>query len=491
MPRRRTMRLMISRQAFLRGAAGALAGSALYGISPGIRGPRAWAEPTGAWSSLASSIGGKVLLPADGASFTTAKQVFNSNYNAATPAAVVVVTSPSDVAKAVAFAAANKLKIAPRGGGHSYTGASTANGAMVLDLRGLPGGVNVDSVAGTVTVPAATNLYAVQQALASAGRAIPTGSCPTVGTAGLTLGGGMGADSRHAGLACDALRSATVVLPSGETVTASAEDHPDLFWALRGGGGGNFGVTTSLTFSTFPVADSDVVRVDFAPAAGAQVLTGWQTWLAAADRNTWGLVDLSVSGTEGNCHVLATCPAGSGQAVAQAITNAVGAQPTATERKTMTHLDLVMYLAGGSATSSPRGFVAGSDVIGTMNSTAAQAIVAALGKWPPAGGRASVIVDTLSGAVGDVEPADSAFPWRRHAAVAQWYVENGSGQTSTASTWVATAHTTVQQVSAGGYVNYLEPNTPASRYFGANLARLASVRQQYDPNGLMYSGLSF
>lgn len=486
MPRRLTMRLMISRQAFLRGAAGALAGSALFGVSR----PQAWAEPTGAWSSLASSIGGKVLLPADGAAFTTGKQVFNSNYNAAAPAAIVVVTSPSDVAKALAFATANKLKVAPRGGGHSYTGASTATGAMVLDLRGLTGGVNVDSANGTVTVPAATTLYAVHQALASAGRAIPTGSCPTVGAAGLTLGGGMGADSRHAGLTCDALRSASVVLPSGETVTASAEDHPNLFWALRGGGGGNFGVTTSMSFSTFPVADSDVVRVDFAPAAGAQVLTGWQTWLAAADRNTWGLVDLSVNGTEGSCHVLATCPAGSGQAVASAIQSAVGAQPTATEHKTMTHMDLVMYLAGGSASSSPRGFVAGSDVIGTMNSAAAQAIVAALGKWPPAGGRASVIVDTLSGAVGDVDPDGSAFPWRRHAAVAQWYVENGSGQTSTASTWVATAHTTVQQVSAGGYVNYLEPNTPAARYFGSNLARLASVRQQYDPTGVMYSGLS-
>jgi hypothetical protein len=309
--------------------------------------------------------------------------------------------------------------------------------------------------------------------------------------AGLTLGGGMGADSRHAGLTSDALLSATVVLPTGQTVTASAKDHPDLFWALRGGGGGNFGVTTSLTFATFPTADSDVVRVEFAPAAGAQVLTGWQTWLSAADRNTWGLVDLSVSGAQGNCHVLATCPAGSGPAVADAIKAAIGAQPTATEHKTMSHMDLVMYLAGGSATSSPRGFVAGSDVIGTVNSAAAQAIVGAIGKFPSEQGRASVIVDTLSGAVNDVDPADSAFPWRRQSAVAQWYVENGSASTSTASTWVATAHQTVQQFSSGGYVNYLEPNTAAARYFGSNLARLSTVRQQYDPSGLMYSGLTF
>ncbi|OBI74245.1 oxidoreductase [Mycobacterium asiaticum] len=478
------MRFMISRQAFLRGAVGAVATSALFPAAL-VR-----AEPTGAWSSLASSIGGKVLLPTDPA-FSTGKQIFNSNYKASSPAAIVVVTTQADVEKAVAFAAANKLKIAPRGGGHSYIGASAANGGMVLDLRGLTGGVNVDSAAGTVTVPAGTTLSAVQQALAGAGRAIPTGSCPTVGVAGLTLGGGMGADSRHAGLACDALRSATVVLPNGQTVTASADEHPDLFWGLRGGGGGNFGVVTSMTFTTFATSDSDVVRVVFAPSAAPQVLTGWQAWLAQADRNTWGLVDLSVNGTQGDCHVLATCPAGSGAAVADAIKAAVGAQPTATEHKTLSHLDLVNYLAGGSAASSPRGFVAGSDVIGTMTSAAAQAIVSAIGKYPPAGGQASVIVDTLSGAVGDVDPAASAFPWRRHSAVAQWYVETGSGQTSTASTWVATAHQTVQQFSAGGYVNYLEPNTQASRYFGPNLAQLTAVRQRYDPDGLMYSGLTF
>ncbi|WP_176357816.1 FAD-dependent oxidoreductase [Mycobacterium persicum] len=480
------MRPMISRQAFLRGAVGALATSAVFGQV------RAAADPSSGWSGLASSIGGRVLLPGSGGSFTSGKQVFNSLYNGSNPAAVVTVTSQADVEKAVAFAAANKLKIAPRGGGHSYIGASAAAGAMVIDLRGLTGGVNFDSATGNVTMPAATELYAAQQALAGAGRAIPTGSCPTVGVGGLTLGGGMGADSRHAGLTCDALKSATVVLPSGQTVTASADDHPDLFWALRGGGGGNFGVTTSMTFATFPTADSDVVRVDFAPSSAARVLTGWQTWLAAADRNTWGLVDMSVGGSQANCHVLATCPAGSGPGVADAIKSAVGVQPTGTEHKTLSHMDLVMYLAGGSSTSSPRGFVAGSDVIGTVNSAAAQAIVAALGKWPPASGRASVIVDTLSGAVGDIDPAGSAFPWRRQSAVAQWYVETpNSGQAAVANNWLSAAHQAVQQFSVGAYVNYLEPNTAPSRYFGPNLSRLNEIRQRYDPNRLMYSGLNF
>ncbi len=477
---------MMSRQTFLRGAVGALATSAVFGTA------RAGADPGSGWTGLASSIGGRVLLPAGGGSFASGKQIFNSLYNGSNPAGVVTVTTQADVEKAVAFAAANKLKIAPRGGGHSYIGASTAAGTMVLDLRGLPGGVNFDSATGNVTMPAATDLHAVQQALAGAGRAIPTGSCPTVGVGGLALGGGMGADSRHAGLTCDALKWATVVLPSGETVTASADDHPDLFWALRGGGGGNFGVTTSMTFSTFPTADSDVVRVDFSPSSAAQVLAGWQTWLAAADRNTWGLVDLSVSASQANCHVLATCPAGSGPGVADAIKSAVGVQPSGIENKTLSHMDLAMYLAGGSSTSSQRGFVAGSDVIGTVNSAAAQAIVAAIGKWPPASGRASVIVDTLSGAVGDVDPSGSAFPWRRQSAVAQWYVETpSSGQVATANKWLHVAHQAVQQFSVGGYINYLEANTAPSRYFGPNLSRLTAVRQRYDPNRLMFSGLNF
>lgn len=480
------MRPMITRQEFLRGAAGALAAGTIFGTV------RAGADPGNGWTGLASDIGGQVLLPVNGASFTVGKQVFNSLYSRWTPAAVVTVTSQDDVQKAVAFAAANKFQIAPRGGGHSYIGASTAAGAMVLDLRGLPAGVHFDEASGNVTVPAATPLSAIHQALAGAGRAIPTGTGPTVGIAGLTLGGGMGPDSRHAGLACDALRSATVVLPSGGVVTASADDHPDLFWALRGGGGGNFGVTTSMTFATFPTADRDVVRVHFPPASAARVLSGWQSWLTAADRNTWGLVDLSVSAEQADCHVLATCPAGSGPSVAEAIGSAVGVQPSRIENETLGHLDVVKYLAGGSPTASPRGFVAGSDVIGTMNQAAAQAIVAGIGKWPLINGRASVIVDALSGAVGDVDPAGSAFPWRRQSAVAQWYVEVPPGSVSTAATkWLSDAHQAVQPFSVGGYVNYLEADTSAARYFGANLPRLSAIRREYDPDQRMYSGLNF
>src|SRR6201988_444016 len=236
----------ISRQTFLRGAAGAIAAGAAFG-SLRVGSVRATAAPAASgWDGLSTALGGEGLLP-NSPQFGAAKQVFNTNYNGFTPAATVTPKSAADVQKAMAFAAANNLKVAPRSGGHSYIGASTANGTMVLDLRQLPGGINYDASTGQVTVTPATSLYAMHQALAAAGRGVTTGPCPAVGASGHALGGGLGAHSRHAGLMCDALRSATVVLPGGQAVTSSAASQPDLFWALRGGGGGNVGGTTALT----------------------------------------------------------------------------------------------------------------------------------------------------------------------------------------------------------------------------------------------------
>jgi len=472
----------ISRQTFLRGAAGALAAGAFFGSA------RAGGEPVGSgWDGLSRAIGGQVIAP-NGPQFGSAKQVFNTNFNGLTPAAVVTVTSPADVQKTMTFAAANNLKVAARGGGHSYVGASTANGAMVLDLRPLPGDAQYDAATGLVTVTPATSLYAMHQVLAAAGRGIPTGTCPSVGAAGHALGGGLGAHSRHAGLMCDALRSATVVLPSGQAVTASANSQPDLFWALRGGGGGNFGVTTSLTFATFPTGEVDAVNLNFPGQAFAQVLLGWQSWLRTADRSNWALADATVDAMGAHCRILATCPAGSGNSVASAITAAVGVQPAGIDNHTFNYLDLVNFLAVGNLNPSPLGYVGGSDVFATLTPAAAQGIAAAVDAFPRGAGRMLAIMHALDGALADVPAGASAFPWRRQSSLVQWYVET-PGDPSGAVNWLNTAHRAVQAYSVGGYVNYLEANQSASRYFGPNLSKLSAVRQKYDPGRVMFSGM--
>ncbi|MCV7050025.1 FAD-binding oxidoreductase [Mycobacterium heidelbergense] len=473
----------ISRQTFLRAAAGALAAGTVFGSG------RATADPaTSGWGGLSTAINGQVILP-DNGQFGAAKQVFNTNYNGSTPAVIVTPTSAADVQKAMAFAAAHNLKVAPRSGGHSYVGASTANGTMVLDLRQLPGGINYDAATRQVTVTPATHLFDIHQALAAAGRGIPTGTCPTVGAAGHALGGGLGAQSRHAGLLSDQLTSATVVLPGGQTVTASAASQPDLFWALRGGGGGNFGVTTSLTFATFATSDVDAVNLNFPPQSFAQVLLGWQSWLRTADQRSWALADATVDAMGTHCRILATCPAGSGNSVASAITSAVGMQPTGTENHTFNYLDLVKYLAVENLNPSPLGYVGGSDVFTTLTPAAAKGIASAVDAFPRGAGRMLAIMHALDGALATVAPGATAFPWRRQSSLVQWYVETGDQAAATG--WLNTAHQAVQPYSVGGYVNYLEANQPASRYYGANLSRLSAVRQKYDPRRIMFSSLNF
>ncbi|MGH3521579.1 MAG: BBE domain-containing protein, partial [Mycobacterium sp.] len=296
--------------------------------------------------------------------------------------------------------------------------------------------------------------------------------------------------SRKYGLTCDRLVAATVVTADGTSRTVSASAEPDLFWALRGGGGGNFGVTTSLTFATFPTNEVDVVNLNFPPQSFAQVLLGWQNWLRTADRSSWALADATAEAMGRHCRILATCPAGSGSSMATAITSAVGIQPTGTENHTFNYLDLVRYLAVGNLDPSPLGYVGGSDVLPTINAGAAQGIASAVGAFPRGAGRMLAIMHTLDGAVADVAPGASAFPWRRQSALVQWYVET-SGNASTATSWLNTAHQAVQRYSVGGYVNYLEVNQPVSRYFGANLPRLTAVRQKYDPGRVMFSGLNF
>jgi FAD/FMN-containing dehydrogenase len=173
----------ISRQAFLRGGLGAVAGLLMGSCGEATApGPQALAGAPD-WDALADSIQGQVTLPSS-ADYAGAKNLFSSRYDNSTPAAVVTVQSTGDVQQAVAFAASNGVQVAARSGGHSYIGASAANGVMVIDLRQLPGGTAYDAESGLATIPAAADLDSVQTTLAAQGRLIPSGSCPTVGVAG-------------------------------------------------------------------------------------------------------------------------------------------------------------------------------------------------------------------------------------------------------------------------------------------------------------------
>jgi hypothetical protein len=231
------------------------------------------------------------------------------------------------------------------------------------------------------------------------------------------------------------------------------------------------------------------VNLNFPAQSFAQVLVGWANWLRSADRNSWALADSTNDGFGSQCRILATCPAGSGPSVANAIVSAVGMQPTGTENHTFNRMDLVRYLAVNNLNPAPLGYVGGSDVFPSLTPAAAQGIAAAVNAFPRGAGRMLAIMHALDGALATVAPGATAYPWRRQTALVQWYVE--TGDPAAATNWLSTAHQAVQAYSVGGYVNYIEANQPPARYFGQNLSRLSAVRQKVDPGRVMFSGLNY
>jgi FAD/FMN-containing dehydrogenase len=191
------------------------------------------------------------------------------------PGLIVQCSGVADVIDGVRLARDRGLLLAVRAGGHNVAGHGTVDGGLVLDLRAM-NGVWVDPVARTVRVQGGATWGDVDREAQVFGLAVPGGVVSTTGVAGLTLAGGIGWLHRMWGLACDNLLSARVVLASGELVTASAEEHPDLFWALRGGGG-NFGVVVDFTFQAHPVGpEVALATVFYEQAAGAELMPRWR-----------------------------------------------------------------------------------------------------------------------------------------------------------------------------------------------------------------------
>ena len=431
------------------------------------------------WKQLAGQMDGVVLLPGS-APYAQEKLLFNPEFDSATPRAVIRTKTTSDVQRSVAFASRFGLNVTPRSGGHSYIGASAANGSVAIDLREMAA---VQSSGSSVSVQGGANLYSVHAALAGARRTIPTGTCPTVGTSGLTLGGGLGTESRSHGLTCDRLQSVQLVLPDATLVTATASSDSDLYWAARGGSSAIPGVVTSLNFGTYPTSNRGVFRASFPVGSAAEVLQGWASWLGAASRDWWANVHLDYSGGVLHPTVLGVCTAGHELLALTSLQRHIGTRATSTSHFERGYLATVQFFGGG--TTSPRTpFTAGTDLVQAMTGTAAAAIV----RGTTAAGRRSVsaIVDPLDGAVHDVAAGSSAFPWRTHQASIQWYAGVSGGDYSGARSWIAAAHAATRGVSAGGYVNYLEAGVAGSRYFAGNTARLQTVHRKYDPHGLMH-----
>jgi len=235
---------------------------------------------TKAIEGLKGHVRGDVIVPGD-AAFEAARRVYNAMIDKR-PAVIVRCAGVADVIAAVKAAKASGLPIAVRGGGHSVPGFGTADGALVVDL-GRMRGIRVDPAAKTVRAEGGCTWGDFNHATYAFGLATTGGIISTTGVAGLTLGGGIGYLTRGHGLSLDNVIAADVVLADGSFVTANPKDNPDLFWALRGGGG-NFGVVTSLEFRLHAVRDITGGPMFFEAEDAPQVLHAFDRYITDAPR---------------------------------------------------------------------------------------------------------------------------------------------------------------------------------------------------------------
>ena len=418
---------------------------------------------------------GELLRPGS-PGYEAARRPVNPAYQQVRPRLVVRCRSVADVAATLRYAAATGDRIAARGGGHCFAGRSSTDG-IVLDLSGLDGiALAADGVA---TIGAGARVGAVYAALHARGRALPAGCGPTVGIAGLTLGGGIGLLGREHGLTSDHLVGARVVLADGSVTDCDRDREPELFWALRGAGGGQFGVVTSLRFGTIAEPLTTRVEAHWPGAALAELASAWQAWAPdAPDEITVNLTLAAEPGAPGAATLFGAATLGHGptRELLREFTGLAGVAPAAELRAGLPYQRLKATFADpreqrGHALRIRSEFFARPMADRTLASLLTQL------SDPAARGRRQVTFTAMGGAYNRVAAGATAFAHRGERFLLEHIGE-------AAGPWVDSSWATAHADGSGHvYPNFPDPALGdwARAYHAGNYPRLAAVKAAYDP----------
>jgi FAD/FMN-containing dehydrogenase len=426
---------------------------------------------------LRASLSGTLLTPGE-EGYETARRVWNGMIDKH-PALIARCANTADVVSAVTFARERELLLAVRGGGHSFPGYSTCDGGLVIDLSPLRA---VEVHSDTRTVRAAGGAWGAHVDAAAQKYALATtlGQISNTGIAGLTLGGGFGWLSRRFGLACDNLISVELVTADGKVRRVSELDEPDLFWAIRGGGG-NFGVATSFDYRLHPLHPTVIAgHVDFATAQVEDAIQFYATLLANAPRDL--SVDLGLARSDdeplrARIHVFYSGDAKSARKVLEPLQrfgkplkNTIGPQSYLAVQRWFDSPPLDPqhhYLKGGFVREYSSG------------------LIEALAELRP-DKQTGVFCQNANGAVADVAQTATAFSHRNVIAnvmLASDWDERSQDEPARAA--VHAAWSTLEPFTDGYYVNLNDPDPKgADHNYGANFGRLARLKKQYDPQNL-------
>jgi FAD/FMN-containing dehydrogenase len=441
--------------------------------------------------ALKGNVTGTVILPGDDL-YESARQVWNATIDKH-PALIVRCATTSDVVFAVTFAKDNALALAVRGGGHNIAGSAICDDGIVIDLSQMKA-ARVDAGARRATIEGGATLADFDAATQAYGLATPLGINSTTGVAGLTLGGGFGWLSRKYGMTIDNLASAEVVTAGGEVVHASATEHPDLFWALRGGSG-NFGVVTSFEFQLHPVGPDVLSGMIVYPLSEVKaVLQQYREFIAKApdELTVWAVLrqapPLPFLPEAVHCKeiiALALCYAGDpklGETLIEPLRKFgtplgehVGVQPYAAWQKAFDPL-----LAPGARNYWK------SHNFSVLSDGLFDAVIDYLKKLPSP--QCEIFFGALGGATARPAPDSSAYAHRD----AQFVMNVHGRWTDPADDercirWARDFFKASAPFASGGvYVNFLtaDEGDRVKAAYGQNYERLAQIKRKYDPENL-------
>jgi len=445
------------------------------------------------------NVAGAVIRPEDDG-YTEARAIYNSLYQAR-PAVVVRPVDARDVVSALVVAQREGYEVAVKGGGHSIAGYGTTDGGLLIDMSDLRE-IQVDAAARSAVVGGGVRAGELAAALDSHGLAVPLGDSLHVGIAGLTLGGGIGWLSRKLGLTLDSLSGVEVVLADGRIVTASEDDHADLFWALRGGGG-NFGVVTKLRFRPQPLGP--VIGGALALPASPSVLRRFLD-LAADAPDELGTIALvtrlpaipQLPSQAHGCLALFVTLVWSGQRVEGE--RYIGllrniATPLIDNVRPAAYPEVYSLVLDGPPSITNVTSTLLADEPADLNDAAIEAILEAVGR-PPSDEPALFAVElrVLGGAILRVSPSATAFG-QRHRRLACSMVTAGfdPSHADRHRSWVDGIARQLAHLSKGAYVNFIGmgQDSPLNQvYPPGTLRRLEKIKALYDPENVFHRNLN-
>jgi FAD/FMN-containing dehydrogenase len=452
------------------------------------------------WDALQAAISGEVILPGS-PDYDSARKPPIARFHDTRPQAVVLCATPQDVSETISFARGSGLPTAARSGGHSFAGGSSTEG-IVIDVTPMR---SVSVSGGVATVGAGARLGEVYDALAEHGLTIPAGCGPSVGISGLTLGGGLGILGRKYGLTSDHLLAAQVVLADGRVVECDDHHDGELFWALRGAGGGNFGVVTSLIFETVSAPPATVFHLLWPHTDAVAVIEAWQNWAPAAPDELAASLLMTASGDVEKPAVVNVFGAMLGTEANTAelldvLVVRVGADPTSAFREQMSYRETKRYLADlgeamagdeteGTSHAQPGHSLSKSEFFGRpLPAEAIAALVENLQKRRISGQPRELDFTPWGGAYNRVRADATAFVHRDERFLLKQAVvidpDASSGEREAARRWLARSWATVHPWGTGRvYPNFPDPDLAdwAHAYYGINHDRLLRVKARYDP----------